>query len=312
MELSKGLAAYRAQMKDAIGLDILDHGFTKEESQRIFKYVHQFLPQVAHVEARTINPTGNQPIYMRIYTPTTLQTRRAVILYHGGGWRGGSLDTIELPARELAERLGCKVFSVTYRLAPEHKFPRGLEDCYQAALWIAEHAEAYDIDPKHLMGIGESAGANLVTAVAIKLEDEHADFQFDKVVLFYPALDGRVLTNDTDENYPSMNRFKDGPQISRGSMQSCYDMYVEETQEVHHPYVSPVLAQDLSAFPATIIYAAELDPLCDEGVTFGHQLADQGVAVTTKVMPKLIHAFFLYPLEELDAVYQELNDFNQS
>ena len=312
MELSKGLAAYRMQMKEAIGLDILDHGFTKEESERIFDYVHQFLPEVAHVEARSINPTGEQNIHMRIYTPMTLRTRRTVVLYHGGGWRGGSLDTIELPARELAERLGCKVFSVTYRLAPEHKFPRGLEDCYQAALWIAEHAQDYDVDPEYLMGVGESAGANLVTAVAMKLEDEQANFQFDKVVLFYPALDGRVLTNRDEENYPSMNRFKDGPQISRASMQSCYEMYVEDTQEVTHPYVSPVLAQDLSDFPQTMIYAAELDPLCDEGVTFGHKLADQGVEVTTKVMPKLIHAFFLYPLEELDAVYRELNDFIQA
>ena len=87
---------------------------------------------------------------------------------------------------------------------------------------------------------------------------------------------------------------------------------MEDTQEVTHPYVSPVLAQDLSDFPQTMIYAAELDPLCDEGVTFGHKLADQGVEVTTKVMPKLIHAFFLYPLEELDAVYRELNDFIQA
>src|SRR5262249_52310932 len=118
------------------------------------------LEPVAAVEDRRIpGPNGEVPI--RIYRPQGAPPFPALVYFHGGGWRLGSLDGWDNLCQALANRGGCVVVSVDYRLAPENKFPAGLEDAYAAARWVAEHGAEIGVDSSRVAVGGDSAGGNL-------------------------------------------------------------------------------------------------------------------------------------------------------
>lgn len=104
---------------------------------------------VARVEDRTIpGPAGEIPV--RIYTPEGGGPFPAVVYFHGGGWVIGSPDTVDATCALLTNRAGAVVVSVDYRLAPEHKFPAAVDDCYAATQWVAANAAALNVDAARL------------------------------------------------------------------------------------------------------------------------------------------------------------------
>src|SRR5262249_2605749 len=117
-------------------------------------------------------PGGTRTIPARLYVPaSSARPRPLVVYFHGGGFFSGDLDTHDVMVRRLANLSGASVLSVGYRLAPEHPFPAGLEDCYAAVAWAAEHGSALGIDPDRLATAGASAGPNLSAAVVQLLRD---------------------------------------------------------------------------------------------------------------------------------------------
>src|SRR5437773_7525477 len=124
------------------------------------------LEPVAAVEDRRIDgPNGEVPI--RIYRPEGASPFPALVYFHGGGWRMGSLDGWDPLCHYLANHGGCIVVSVDFRLAPEHKFPMGLEDAYAATRWVAEHGAEIGVDRGHVAVGGDSAGGNLAAVVPL-------------------------------------------------------------------------------------------------------------------------------------------------
>src|SRR4051794_29900549 len=132
----------------------------------------------------------------RVYRPRSATAPLpAVAFFHGGGFIGGDLDSHDGLCRELAAASGALVLSVAYRLAPEAPFPAGLEDAYDATLWLAQDAQRLDVDPERIAVAGDSAGGNLASGVALlarQLGTRMPAFQ----LLLYPKLD---FVND----YPS-------------------------------------------------------------------------------------------------------------
>ena len=125
---------------------------------------------------------GGVELRLDAYLPNGTETTPAVLVVHGGAWRGGSKQQLALYARELAAR-GYAAFAISYRLAPDHRFPAQIEDCRAAVKWIRKNAKKYRVDPKRIGAVGYSAGGHLVALLGCTGADkEHADTRLAAVV----------------------------------------------------------------------------------------------------------------------------------
>ncbi|MEM7315774.1 MAG: alpha/beta hydrolase, partial [Planctomycetota bacterium] len=108
---------------------------------------------------------GERELLLDAYLAKTEDDRPAVLVIHGGAWRGGNRRQLAGYAKSLC-KMGFNCFAIDYRLAPDHKFPAQIEDCQSAVKWIRENAERYNVDPERLGAIGYSAGGHLVSLLA--------------------------------------------------------------------------------------------------------------------------------------------------
>ncbi|AGA29752.1 alpha/beta hydrolase [Singulisphaera acidiphila] len=238
--------------------------------------------EVASVEDRPI--PGN--LTVRIYTPADKRSgpRPALVYFHGGGWVVGSLDTVDAPCRQLANAAACTVISVAYRLAPEHKFPIPVEDCFLATRYVAEHAADFQIDPAKIAVGGDSAGGNLAAAVTMLARDRGGPslaFQ----LLIYPATDAALDT-------PSHREFAKGFMLTRSEIQWFMRQYLVRPEEGEHPLVSILRAKSVRGLPPACVITAEFDPLRDEGEAYAARLRAASVPVESRRFDGMIHGFF--------------------
>ena len=126
--------------------------------------------EVAKVEDRKI-PGLVGEISILIYTPKEDGKFPFILFYHGGGWATGDLDTHDNISRILAKKANAIVVAVDYRLGPEHPFPAALDDAYSALNWVAQQGQEFNGDSSRIALVGDSAGGNLVAAVALKSRD---------------------------------------------------------------------------------------------------------------------------------------------
>ncbi|ULH17045.1 alpha/beta hydrolase (plasmid) [Deinococcus sp. KNUC1210] len=188
---------------------------------------------------------------------------------------------IDATCRERCVNASCAVVSVHYRKAPEHPYPTGLNDCYAALLWLSDHAAELGIDPDRITIGGQSAGANLAAALTLKLRDEGGPrlmFQLLEV----PALD---LTFSAS-THPELDQ---GYGLTRAALEACRRDYLTSADEAGTPYVSPLLAPDLSGLPPAHIMIAEYDPLRGDGAAYAERLREAGVPVTLTLGTGHIH-----------------------
>lgn len=226
-------------------------------------------------------PDGDVPV--RIYEADADGPRPMVVYFHGGGWVYGSLDTHDGLCRALTNALDGVVVSVDYRLAPEHPFPAGLEDCYAVTEWAAENAGVFDADPTQVVVAGDSAGGNLATAVALMARD------LDGPELAFQALIYPVTNNDLDTQ--SYRENVDQYPASKLGLEWCWDHYLERELDGFHPYASPLRANDLSNLPPASVLTCELDGLRSEGIAYAERLRAAGVETTHRNYERMIHGF---------------------
>lgn len=240
------------------------------------------LASVAATEDSTIpGPVGDIPI--RIYRPAAEGSVPTMAFFHGGGFVIGDIETHDDHARRLCHDLGMVVVSVDYRLAPEHKFPAGFEDCLAATQWIADNIAALGGDPDKILVGGDSAGGNLSAAVALATRETGPKLaaQF----LIYPGVDF-----DEDADYPSRVENAEGYFLTAEDMLWFGDLYIDAAHRLD-PRASTIKA-DLAGAPPAVIGTAEFDPLRDEGEAYAKALADAGVEVRLARYDGLIHGFY--------------------
>ncbi|CDO34478.1 alpha/beta hydrolase [Novosphingobium sp. KN65.2] len=221
----------------------------------------------------------------RLYVPEGTAADVALTLfYHGGGWVVGTLDTHDALCRQLARESGSAVLSVGYRLAPEHPFPAGLDDCYDALAWAAANGKALGVDTTRLAVAGDSAGGNLAAAVAIRARDESGP-PLRHQLLIYPVTDNDFTLSSYAEHG------QNGGFLSTAMMQWFWDHYVGPRNSGHVPLATVHRTEDLAGLPPATVITAEFDPLRDEGMAYAARLAGAGVPTEAEIAPGMIHGF---------------------
>ncbi|MGQ0833270.1 MAG: alpha/beta hydrolase [Microthrixaceae bacterium] len=239
--------------------------------------------EVARVDDRSI-PGADGDIPLRVYTPHGAigEAHGVLVWFHGGGWVIGDLDTADSTCRALANRAGCVVVSVDYRLAPEHRAPAALDDCLRALAWTVENFELLGVDASKVAVGGDSAGGNLAALVCQRVRDEFGpdiDFQ----LLVYPATDLTL-------SHPSIDENAEGYFLTKEVMVWFLECYLGDA-DPKDPSVSPLHAGDLSGLPPALVITAEFDPLRDEGEAYAVGLSEAGVPVELVRYDGQIHGF---------------------
>jgi acetyl esterase len=199
---------------------------------------------------------------------------------HGGGWCYGSIETVDRFCRRVADRSGCAVLSVGYRLAPEHVFPAALEDLETVLGYVRREAPGLGVDPSRLAVGGDSAGGQLATVAARRQRD--AATPLDHQVLIYPAIDPMTAS----ESFAELGEYG----LDRASMRLAWETFVPEPALRFSPDVAP-LAADLAGMPSTLIITAEYDVLRDEGADYADALIAAGVPVVHVRYAGMNHGF---------------------
>lgn len=242
-------------------------------------------------EDRVVPATGKTPpVPVRVYRPKAAASgpRGCVLEIHGGGFMFGSIAMMDPWCQKLAAELQAVVVSVEYRLAPEHPFPAGIEDCYAALCWTARNARELGFEPARLAIAGQSAGGGLAAGTALLARDRGFPalaFQ----LLEIPELDDRLDT-------PSMLAFQDTPLWNRPNAVWSWKHYLgpNHTGEPS-PYAAPARAKDLSGLPPAYVSTMEFDPLRDEGILYALRLMQAGVSVELHSFPGTFHGSSLLP-----------------
>jgi acetyl esterase len=226
------------------------------------------------------------PIPLRVYAPKGCggATLPGLMYFHGGGGVFGSTTSHDSLCRLLANAGACRVISVGYRLAPEHKFPAAVEDAFAATCRIAEHAREFRIDPSRLAVGGDSIGGGLATVVCRMARDGGG-----------PAIALQLLlcpVMDLSKNSDTRIAFASGYFLNQATIDWTVRHYCVPGTDLADPRISPLLADDLSRLPPAQVHTAEFDPLRSEGAAYADRLQRAGVAVRHTCHVGMIHHFY--------------------
>jgi acetyl esterase len=211
-----------------------------------------------------------------------------VVYFHGGGFCIGSIGLMDNVARELAHGANATVVSVEYRLAPEHPYPEGLDDCETITRWAIANASGLGASADRVAVAGESAGGNLAAAASLRLR-ESADVALAGQVLMYPVLDSSSSTHSSRDEFS-------GIVISHETSHAFWTRYSAGRDLSRDPFAAPLQAPSLAGLPPAIVVVGGCDPLRDEGRLYARRLREDGVEVEELCCAGQPHGFINFGL----------------
>ena len=230
---------------------------------------------------RSVN-TAIDGVRARLHIPVEASTLGGMLYLHGGGWTMFSIDTHDRLMREYAQRSGAVVVGIDYSLSPEAKFPIALNEVLAAIGWLRRQGAVYGIDPTRLAIGGDSAGANLSVAAALRLRDREE-----------PALQAMLLNYGAFSPEPSASYQRyGGPHymLTVEEMQSFWSNYTSEPAQLHDPLVAPYRA-DLRGLPPAFLCIAACDILADSNRAMARRFAAAQVPCEVHVYQGATHSF---------------------
>ena len=226
---------------------------------------------------------SNGSIKIREYYSSSTTSGSALVYFHGGGFVIGNIETHHQVTSLLCNHLDSKIFSVEYRLSPENKYPIPLEDSCNAYEWVIKNSEYLEIKKNEVSVGGDSCGGNIAAHICLKRRKENRSAPKAQLLL-YPWVNSNIESNSVEE-------LKDGFSLTKPILEWFRFHYLNNISEASSPDVSPILNQDLSSLPPSVICTAGFDPLRDEGNEFAQKLIEAGNKVTIKEYPGFIHLF---------------------
>ena len=298
-------------------LHALSYGNIEVESSRKLADLKQLDAMrifLKKLDAKVYN--GDHEVPIRLYFPTEEAMQAGIVegntfpillFFHGGGWVTESVENYDRVCSRMAQATAHIVVSVEYRLAPEHKFPVPLEDCYAAAKALYTNQLIVNTDPDEITIIGDSAGGNLTAAVCLMARDR-GDFIPKRQILIYPA-----LSNCYTQESPFKSVHENGSDylLTAVKMEDYLNLYQKSEADRRNPYFAPILEENLADLPETLILTAEYDPLRDEGEAYGKKLREAGNHVEVHRISGAFHGFFALGIKFLHVQesFKYINEF---
>lgn len=257
------------------------------------------------LDEKIYSKNNNHEIPVRIFFPKKKTHPEPILYIHGGGWAIGDIDYYTRACVNIADHLGRVVYSVDYRLAPENPYPAGLNDVYRVAEVLLTPLEGEEEEDWIIMG--DSAGGNLAAVVSMLLRDRKKRLP-KKQVLIYPLTYWDHTENSPFESVQT-NGYDYGMTIKK--IQGFMELYGPDMTERKSPLISPLMAEDLSGLPDTLVLTAEFDPLRDEGEAYGKALRKAGNRVKIHRVLNSVHGFINYPAftEPMEETLKEMETF---
>jgi len=242
-------------------------------------------PGVTWEDLQVPGAAGDIPA--RAYRPSSQDPAAPLMVWaHMGGGVIGNIETNHVFCTLLAKIARGPVLSVDYRLAPEHRFPAGLEDVLAAYRWGRDHADRFGAPVgKAAMG-GDSMGGNFTAIVCQELK-RAGEPQPVMQLLIYPCTDVASQT-------PSMTTFGDAFPLNSATMEWFMGHYLNPGDDPADPRLSPLKSPDLSGLAPAVVVTAGFDPLVDQGEAYAKALREAGVPVTYRCYDSLAHAFVAF------------------
>lgn len=288
-ETAAALAALFAGLPEAPLPPIGDVATRRASAEAFYPLLFAGVPQATGVTRtdHTLTTSDGSNVLLRWYAPPGGPTGAATLYIHGGGMIMGSVELNDAGIASFAELGGVPMLAVDYRLAPESPHPAPVEDCYEALLWLVDHAESLGVDPARIAVMGDSAGGGLAAGVSLLARDRKGP-AIARQILVYPMLDDRntvpdprfdsLITWSYDDNVT-------GWQALLGGAAGGDDV---------SPYAAPARATDLAGLPPTYLDIGDLDIFLDETLAYAARLSAAGVPVELHVYPGAPHGFELY------------------
>jgi acetyl esterase len=262
-----------------------------------------FPPPVFSQRARTLAIPGRDgnEIPLRIIAPA--QPRGVYLHIHGGGWVLGSADLQDPLLERIADNTGLAVVSVDYRLAPEHPYPAGPDDCESAAAWLVRHAKT-EFGTDTLAIGGESAGGHLSAVTVLRMRDRHGYTGFRGANLVYGAFDLSMT--------PSQRAFGDRRLVLRTiDMQQFYNAFLPAIRDRQVPDISPLYA-DLAGLCPALFTVGTQDALLDDTLFMHARWLAAGNPADLAIYPGGAHGFTLFPNRLADEAATRSEQFLRS
>lgn len=228
------------------------------------------------------------------------------LLYlHGGSWMAGGVAEYRPLLSRISAATGCVVLGVDYRLAPEHPFPAGLEDCRRAFDWIRAYGPTGEGPARRRFVAGDSAGGNLALALLQSLKQDGETLP-DAVAAISPATDFLVTGKSAQSKI-------DVDPVIRATNLPAIAKYYCPGQALDHPLISPLYG-NLAGLPPTLVQVGEWETLLDDSVQYAERAKRQGSDVRLSVWNGMPHVWHVFAPELAEAVraIDELGAFFRS
>lgn len=292
----------------ALSYPDLDLKKTYKLQRRVTNVAHPYIKPLYKMWDHKVS-LKDHDIPVRIFMPkANVIRRRILVFFHGGGWVIGNIDSYSAVCSNMANQTGHIVVSVDYRLAPEYKFPAAPEDCYAVVREIFLGVKnLFDINAEDITLIGDSAGGNLAAVVSLMARDR-GEFMPAKQILLYPS----VGSDHSEKSpYPSVAENGTDYLLTAKRINDFIDLYKNNDMDLINPYLAPLLSEDLSHQPKTLIITAQYDPLRDEAELYGKRLYEFGNEVEVYRMKDALHGFISLPKSfiHVKRTYEIINRF---